>query len=161
MMANGEFEFKFKTKKEADLIMIFKDVVKGDKVIIEDFIEAEITENSLIVSNETGIKVVPKETKEIYEDSTMINVAKIHVGIYKNDDTTKITAGTRELYISDDGNIIALKRSKTPKFNGHWGGVDLGLNGFLLPDFNTSLPKDLDVPFLKHNQISCGKCQFL
>lgn len=145
IMANGEIGIKFKTKKEADLIMIFKDVDKGDKIIIEDFIEAELTENSLTDDNKNAKKVTPEATKQIFNDSTVIKIGNINlVGIYTNRDTTKIASGTRELYIAEDGNNISLKRSKTPKFNGHWGGVDLGLNGFFLPDFKTSLPKDLE-----------------
>ena len=52
-----------------------------------------------------------------------------------DDDSTKVTIGNRRLTVSEDGNVKWCK-VKRRKFNGHWAGVELGINGFLTKDFN-------------------------
>lgn len=56
-----------------------------------------------------------------------------------------------------------LKRRKT-RFNGHWGGIDIGINGYNTPDFNMDFPPEysyLDLKFPKSvsfylNLIECN-----
>ena len=75
-----------------------------------------------------------------WNDTTRVNVGSIHVEVIDGD-TTKVTLGSHSLIIDDKGDII-WKRNRPLKFNGHWGGVDLGINGYLTPSFNTDYGKN-------------------
>ncbi len=74
-----------------------------------------------------------------WNDTTRVNVGSIHVEIIDGD-TTKVTLGGHTLIVNDNGDI-KWKRTKPLKFNGHWGGVDIGINGYLTPSFNTDFGK--------------------
>ncbi len=73
------------------------------------------------------------------EDTTRVNVGSIHLEVVDGD-TTKVSLGGHVLIVDDNGNV-KWKRTKPVKFNGHWAGVDLGINGYLTPSFNTEYGK--------------------
>jgi hypothetical protein len=74
-------------------------------------------------------------------DTTKVRVAGIRVEVIESD-TTKVTVGNRMLVVSDDGNVKWCKVKKR-KFNGHWAGVEIGVNGYLTKDFNMKFrPED-------------------
>lgn len=53
------------------------------------------------------------------------------------DDTVKVEFGDREIAILDEGGVkVSDKKDKKRKFNGHWAGVELGINGYVNPDFD-------------------------
>jgi len=54
-----------------------------------------------------------------------------------------VVVGNKELTVDDEGNV-RFKRCKEPKFNGHWAGFEMGLNGYLNPDGNQSFPKEYE-----------------
>ena len=91
----------------------------------------------------------PRESEEIVvktnegSDTTYIHVPGTGVVVTESDDSVKVRVGNRVIVINDDGNITT-KRRKDPKFNGHWAGVDIGLNGFVTPDFNMNFPKEYE-----------------
>jgi hypothetical protein len=58
-------------------------------------------------------------------------------------DTTKVTLGGHTLIVTDNGDV-KWKRTKPLKFNGHWGGVDLGINGYFTSAFNTYFGKSYE-----------------
>ncbi len=75
------------------------------------------------------------------------------------DDTVKVNLGQRDYIISDDGVKIE-KHNKNPKFNGHWAGFGLSVNGLLnqdhIIDYPTE-PKDaayLDINYNKSTGVS-------
>lgn len=72
-----------------------------------------------------------------YSDSVKVKVGGIKVEVYEGDDSVRVVVGTRELLVDDNGNV-KFNRCKKQKFNGHWAGFDLGLNGFLNTDGNQS-----------------------
>ncbi len=61
-------------------------------------------------------------------------------------DTTKITIGKNKILIinENDNDIeIVTDSNDNKKFEGHWGGIDLGINGYLNPEHSTKLnPED-------------------
>lgn len=72
----------------------------------------------------------------VYPDTTNVNIGSLNFTVIEGD-TTLITVGRHTLVISNDGDVN-WRRCKSDKFNGHWGGFELGLNGYLTPDFNMS-----------------------
>jgi hypothetical protein len=78
-----------------------------------------------------------------YYDSVKVKVGGIKVEVFEGDDSVRIKVGNRELRIDDDGNV-KYGRCKPNRFNGHWAGFDLGLNGYVNPDFNMSFPKETE-----------------
>ncbi len=62
-------------------------------------------------------------------DSTLINIGDIKVEVIEGN-PTKVTIGNNELEVDDEGNVD-FKRNKKDRFDGHWGGVDLGVNGYV------------------------------
>lgn len=78
-----------------------------------------------------------------YYDSVKVRVGGIKVEVYEGDDSVRVIIGDRELRVDDDGNV-RFRRNKVPKFNGHWAGFDMGLNGYLNTDWNQSFPKDYE-----------------
>ncbi len=76
-----------------------------------------------------------------YGDTTKVKIAGIRVEVIE-DDSTKITIGNRRLTVTEDGNVKWCKVKKR-KFNGHWAGFELGVNGYLTKDFNMKFrPED-------------------
>ncbi|MCB0807228.1 MAG: DUF2807 domain-containing protein [Bacteroidales bacterium] len=78
-----------------------------------------------------------------YYDSVKVKVGGINVEVYDRDDSVRVVIGDRELKVDEDGNI-RYRRSKKPKFNGHWAGFEMGLNGYVTPDGNQSFPKEYE-----------------
>lgn len=78
-----------------------------------------------------------------YYDSVKVRVGGIKVEVYEGDDSVRVVIGDRELRVDEDGNV-RFRRNKVPKFNGHWAGFEMGLNGYLNTDGNQSFPKDYE-----------------
>ncbi len=85
-----------------------------------------------------------------YSDTTSVNIGSLHVEVVEGD-TTKVTVGSHTLIVDDDGNV-KWERSKKPRFNGHWGGVELGINGYVTPDFNTNWGSEYDYLNLRYEK---------
>ncbi len=81
----------------------------------------------------------PVVTHYYEDDTTKVNIGSIKVEVIDGD-TTYITVGRHTLSVSDDGDV-KWEKCKHKRFNGNWGGVDIGLNGYLTPDFNMSFDK--------------------
>jgi len=69
-----------------------------------------------------------------YGDTTLVRVAGIRVEVI-DDDSTRITIGNRRLTVNENGNVKWCK-VRLRKFNGHWAGVELGVNGYLTKDYD-------------------------
>jgi hypothetical protein len=66
-------------------------------------------------------------------------------------DSTKVTLGSRTLIVDDDGSVN-WRRNFKQKFNGHWAGFDLGVNGYVDKDWNINVPKEYDYLTLKYEK---------
>jgi hypothetical protein len=71
-----------------------------------------------------------------YNDTTKVNVGPINVEVFDGD-TTIVTVGRHTIIVDEDGNV-KYERNKKLKFNGNWGGVEIGINGYVTPQFNTN-----------------------
>lgn len=67
-------------------------------------------------------------------DSVSVTVGNIKIKVVDGD-TTVVMIGDRKLSVDEKGNV-SLTRKKKHKFNGHWAGVELGINGYLTPDYD-------------------------
>jgi hypothetical protein len=83
------------------------------------------------------------EWSEPYHDSTKVKIGGLSIEVYENDDSVKVIVGNRELYVDEDGNV-KFTRCKKQKFNGHWAGFEMGLNGYVNPDFNMSFSREFE-----------------
>jgi hypothetical protein len=67
-----------------------------------------------------------------------------------NDDGVEVNIGNKDLHIGDNG--VKLKSNKKAHFNGHWSGVEIGVNGFLNSSGGLSLPQVYDFLDLRYNK---------
>ncbi len=101
---------------------------------------------STVVVNDT----IRKAEVYTYSDTTTVRVGGLNVEVIDSD-TTKITVGRHMIIVDDDGNV-KYEKCKTPRFNGHWGGVELGINGYVTPDFNTNWGAENDYLNLQYEK---------
>lgn len=87
-------------------------------------------------SFKTRMSAIPSEVSE--GDSITVKVGNINVKVVEGD-TTRVNIGGLNIEVDEKGNVN-VNRKRQHKFNGHWAGIELGLNGFLTPDFNMSFP---------------------
>ncbi len=87
-----------------------------------------------------------------WSDTTRINVGSIHFMVVDGD-TTKVSIGGHTLVVDNNGDV-KWRRTKAakPKFNGHWGGVEIGINGYLTPHFDTQFGKAYDYLNLRYEK---------
>lgn len=76
-------------------------------------------------------------------DTTYVQVPGTSIVVSEGDDSVKVKIGNRVIIIDEDGNVKT-KHNKWPKFNGHWAGVDIGLNGYVNPDFNMNFGEEFE-----------------
>jgi len=50
------------------------------------------------------------------------------------DDSVKVKLGNNTLEVDDEGDVKIKRDKKKDKFNGHWKGLELGVNGYLTPN---------------------------
>jgi hypothetical protein len=90
-----------------------------------------------------------------YGDTTKVKVAGIRIEVVEDDSTT-VTIGNRKLTVDEKGNLKWC-RVKFRRFNGHWAGVELGMNGYLGPGHNMNFaPEDeyMDLRMEKSLQVN-------
>jgi len=83
-----------------------------------------------------------------YTDTTKVKVGSIDIEVVDGD-TVTVRIGGHQLRVDDDGNV-KWERVKAPRFNGHWGGVEIGINGYVTPQINTSWDSKYDYLNLKY-----------
>jgi len=67
------------------------------------------------------------------------------------DDSVRVNIGQRDYVISDDG-VKIKKHDKQPKFNGHWAGFGLSVNGLLDQDHKIDYPDGAPYLDLNYNR---------
>ncbi|MCB2207741.1 MAG: DUF2807 domain-containing protein [Bacteroidetes bacterium] len=109
-------------------------------------VKSNTREKSVVMINDT----IRKAEVYTYSDTTTVKVGGLNVEVIDSD-TTKVTVGRHMIIIDDDGNV-KYEKCKKPRFNGHWGGVELGINGYVTPDFNTNWEKKNDYLNLQYEK---------
>ncbi len=94
--------------------------------------------------------VINSTDGDYYADTTDIKIGSVEVKVIDGD-TTKIKVGNHVLIVDDDGDVN-IKRCKPSRFNGHWGGMELGINGYLTPDFDANFGTEYDYLSLRYEK---------
>ncbi len=77
-----------------------------------------------------------------YTDSVSVDLGKFKVKVIDGDSTV-VMIGNKKMVVNEKGNVSITKTDrKSTKFNGHWQGIDIGINGLLTPDFSFDYPAD-------------------
>lgn len=105
------------------------------------------TPETIVVTTNKAKKVyVNTDESEVYSNYNDADTTEVNMGVMKvvviDGDTTEVKVGRHTLTVSDDGDV-QWRKCKKHRFDGHWGGVEIGINGYLTSDFNTDFaPKD-------------------
>lgn len=98
-------------------------------------------------SESEGVIVISTDE---WDEETNVKVGGISVRV-KDDDTVRIIIGNKVLIVDENGHV-EFTRSHKKKFNGHWGGFHLGINGYVDPDFSITVPDEYDFLDLKYQK---------
>lgn len=82
-------------------------------------------------------------------DTVLVKLGNLDIKVEDSNDHTKIGIGNHDLEIDDDGNVKLKKQEKIRKFDGHWGGFDIGINGYVDADNSLNVPKGYEYLDLK------------
>ena len=127
----------------SDAVINVTDEVIGEKKGVASVSVIGEPSKSVTSSGKSGDNITYQGYSNNYYDSVKVKVGKIKVEVYEGDDSVRVIVGDRQLTVDDDGNV-KFSRCKMPKFNGHWAGFDMGINGYLNTDFNQSFPKEYE-----------------
>ncbi len=101
------------------------------------------------LENHSGNKTViygPDETTRLETrprgDTSKSRIGRMNIEVVDND-STQVSIGKHRIVVNENGHV---KYSKWPrkKFNGHWAGVELGVNGYLTPGHNMDFGKEYE-----------------
>jgi hypothetical protein len=101
----------------------------------------------VVLDNDIEIKVFEDG------DSTFVKLGDLDINVKEMEDMTRIEMGRHNLEIDDEGNV-KFKRNKKEKFDGHWGGFDLGVNGLLDSDNKMDMPEGYEFLDLKNGKVN-------
>lgn len=76
-------------------------------------------------------------------DTTRVIVGNMKLEVIDGD-STSVSIGNRSLVVDDSGNVTWQKKPRKVKFDGHWAGVELGINGYLNKDHQIDVPAGYD-----------------
>jgi hypothetical protein len=104
---------------------------------------------SVEIYDENSSKI---RTIRIEEDGskTKVNAGSLNIEVTDGDSTT-IIIGNKTLIVDDEGSVT-FKKAKRTKFNGHWGGFTLGINGYVDGDMDINVPDEYDFLDLKYEK---------
>ncbi len=94
-------------------------------------------------SNEITKTPDDQDISTIYEDSTIVRIGDVTVEVHDGN-STKVTIGGNELEVDDDGNVKFKKSDKKARYDGHWGGFELGINGYVNNKGEFDMPENYD-----------------
>jgi hypothetical protein len=112
---------------------------------------------TLIIQNSSGSKnvVIMNDSTRTSSYHSFNDTTAVHLGVLDVDvidgDTTKVSVGRHTITVDENGNVKYC-RNKKIKFNGHWGGVEIGINGYVTPNFNTNWDKAYDYLNLRYEK---------
>ncbi|MDD4847985.1 MAG: DUF2807 domain-containing protein [Bacteroidales bacterium] len=98
----------------------------------ETFTDKDVT---IIYNDADGNQIIHTQDTSTFKllgiDFTNLNDKKYIIGF-----------GSHEMI--SNGNQVNIQSRKGKKFNGHWGGIELGINGYNTPLFNMDFPKEYE-----------------
>lgn len=127
--------------KQGEYQITFDGMDNVKSVIIED-IETDDNDDDATVNLDNGTWNINENDDSV---TVILNDKKI---VVVTDDSVRVNIGQRDIVIDDDG-VKIKKHAKNPKFNGHWAGFGLSVNGLLNQDHNIDFP--YGAPYLDLN----------
>ncbi len=103
----------------------------------EAFDAEEDVENDEDIDNE--IIVISEDD----DDTMRVKIPGVNIEINEDEDTVRIKTRNKVIIIDDNGHV-KFERCKRIRFNGHWAGFDIGLDGYADPNFSMNFPKDYE-----------------
>lgn len=73
-------------------------------------------------------------------DSVRIRIGNLEIEVYDGEQT-RVKVGPGKLEVDDSGKVNFKKTPKRARFNGHWAGLNLGINGYLTPENKIDVPQ--------------------
>lgn len=72
-------------------------------------------------------------------DSVRVRIGNLEIEVYDGDQA-RVKVGSGKLEVDETGKVQFKKEPKRQRFNGHWAGFYLGINGYLTPENKIDLP---------------------
>jgi len=124
-------------------------VVKGAKLTLSGASEAYVNVENSINAKASGVSNITILNKPEDEKIEVTGVASISYGERKkkgkiSDNINKISTGSGTSSSSGTSLSSGDKKPRKKKFNGHWAGVELGLNNFMNSNNRIELPAQYD-----------------
>jgi hypothetical protein len=119
-----------KIGKTGEYVFSFSGMDNVKSVIIDENEKKDQSEN------EKAVISAPDEdgNVEVTIDNNKIVVV--------TDDSVKVKLGDNSIVVDEDGDVKINHNKKKDKFNGHWKGLELGVNGYLTPNNDFEYPAD-------------------
>lgn len=127
------------------------------RIHVTDKISKNITGASTVIvtgeakpeSQESPSRSSVRAEKSDGKPYTRVKVGGLVVEV-KDKDSTVVSIGDKSIVVDESGTTInfgsgeekSRDREKKTKFNGHWAGLDLGINGYLNSSGKFSIPQD-------------------
>jgi len=135
----------------------FVDLYAIEELVMESYSDSKIsykgqpkviTKTRPVVSNRSGRYNRPDyrnrfEFRNDRDHDTRINFGSINVEVSDDRDSTVVIIGRHKFLVDEWGNARYSKIYRN-RFNGHWGGIDIGINGYLTPEHNMDYPEDYE-----------------
>lgn len=133
--------------KAGEYVFTFSGMENIKSIDIQSLGDAEDADNADIPMI-IDIPELPDNTVDIDIDGRRVIIT---------DDTVKVAFGDREIDINNEGGVKVKHsdKKKERKFNGHWAGIELGVNGYLNRDFGIDPGEEfLDLKYQKSMNVN-------
>ncbi len=84
-------------------------------------------------------------------DSVRIRIGNLEIEVYDGENT-RVKVGPGQLEVDESGKVKLIKEKKKEKFNGHWAGIDMGINGYLTPSGELDVPEEYSFLDLRYEK---------
>lgn len=84
-------------------------------------------------------------------DSVRIRLGNLEIEV-SDGDRTRVKVGPGQLEVDESGKVKLTKEKRKPKFNGHWAGFYMGINGYLTADNSLDLPQNYSFLDLRYEK---------
>jgi hypothetical protein len=131
-----------KTEKSDIVVTGAAGVLVTDEGPLVDTSEEEYNyENDIQATDEDGEKTTYGMT---YDGSVArAKFLGIQVHVDEDDESGEVRIGSHKWVYDSEGEVTH-KRVKLHKFNGHWGGVGIGINGYVNDKYSYELPEEYE-----------------
>lgn len=85
------------------------------------------------------------------DDTTRINIGSMNLEVVDGD-STRINIGNHTLVVGRRGDVRWRRNRRSDRFKGHWGGFDIGLNGYVNQNHNADFGQAYDFLSLNYEK---------